>query len=330
MPDLAILDIRMPEMDGFELMDRLKRIRPDLDVILMTGSLDELDKKLIRAIRQEAFYFIQKPFDREVLQTLVGRCLKLRRLAAENRLHLERVEGQLAEARNFQQSLLPPEEAEFEGIRVAARYIPCTELGGDFYEFAAAGPGRATILVADVSGHGVSAAMLTGIVKSSFHASRDDGYEPRSVIRRIARGIRAFGHERFITAFCARLQAREPRAIEYVNAGHPPAILWGTSDAPRFLRSTGPIISSAFPDFDWELRTAPLDAGEQVLLYTDGVEEALAEHADRDGTTSIGRWTLRHRDGGAPLLDDILGAALESPGGRGGRDDLTLLTARIG
>src|SRR6185436_13814402 len=61
-PDLAILDVRMPEMDGFELTARLKSERPDLDVILMTGSLSELDAKLVRAIRENAFYFIQKPF----------------------------------------------------------------------------------------------------------------------------------------------------------------------------------------------------------------------------------------------------------------------------
>jgi DNA-binding NtrC family response regulator len=75
-PDLAIIDIRMPELDGFELMVRLKADHPDVDIILMTGSLDDLDQKLIRAIRGRAFYFIQKPFDREVLQALVDRCLE--------------------------------------------------------------------------------------------------------------------------------------------------------------------------------------------------------------------------------------------------------------
>ena len=79
-PDLAILDIRMPAMDGFELMQRLKAALPDLDIIVMTGSITEPDALLIRAIQQGAFYFIQKPFDREVLQTLVARCLDLRRL----------------------------------------------------------------------------------------------------------------------------------------------------------------------------------------------------------------------------------------------------------
>src|SRR5260370_42564539 len=67
-PDLAVLDVRMPEMDGFELMQRLKAARADLDVIFVTGSLTDPDARLIRAIRQGAFYFVQKPFERDVLR----------------------------------------------------------------------------------------------------------------------------------------------------------------------------------------------------------------------------------------------------------------------
>ena len=72
-PELAIVDIRMPEMDGFALLRRLKGALPDLDVILMTGSVTDLDQKMIHAIREQAFYFIQKPFDAELLRTLVER-----------------------------------------------------------------------------------------------------------------------------------------------------------------------------------------------------------------------------------------------------------------
>ena len=62
-PDLAILDIQMPEMDGFQLMEELQVLDPELDVIFMTGSVHEIDAKLVKAIRKEAFYFLQKPFD---------------------------------------------------------------------------------------------------------------------------------------------------------------------------------------------------------------------------------------------------------------------------
>src|SRR5215468_1307397 len=125
-PDLAILDVQMPDMDGFELMERLQAIDPELDVIFMTGSVHELDSKLIRAIRKDAFYFLQKPFDREVLLTLVERCLELKRLDRENKKHVLRIEKELAEARAFQEALLPPRRAEVGGIRIFARCVACS------------------------------------------------------------------------------------------------------------------------------------------------------------------------------------------------------------
>src|SRR4029450_248355 len=110
-PELAIVDIRMPDLDGFELMTQLKARFPGLDVILMTGSVNDLDEKFVRAIRSAAFYFIQKPFDREVLRTLVERCVELRRRREDHRQTLVRLEAEMAEARAFQQSLLPDPEA---------------------------------------------------------------------------------------------------------------------------------------------------------------------------------------------------------------------------
>lgn len=120
-PELAIVDIRMPDMDGFELMARLKGRFPALDVILMTGSIDDLDEKLVRAIRSPAFYFIQKPFDRDVLRTLVERCVELRWRREDHRQNLKRLETEIAEARAFQQSLLPERERVLNRVSVSCR-----------------------------------------------------------------------------------------------------------------------------------------------------------------------------------------------------------------
>jgi phosphoserine phosphatase RsbU/P len=325
-PELAIVDIRMPDLDGFELMAQLKARFSGVDVILMTGSVDDLDDKLIRAIRSPAFYFIQKPFDREVLRTLVERCLELRWRREEHRLTVKRLETEMAEARAFQQSLLPGRETILNRVAVSCRYTPSSALGGDLYDYAASA-GRTALLIADVSGHGVSAAMLTGIVKSAFHASHVDGFEPVAVVHRVSMGLAAFSPDRFVTLVAALLSPEE-RQLRYVNAGHPPIALWGRTRTPLWLHSTGPLVSPVLTASTWEAPVVPVNEGDHLLLYTDGVSEALADDNGRaeERFTSI---IDRASDGGAPLLDTILADVHHELAGRPQPDDLTLLTASV-
>jgi sigma-B regulation protein RsbU (phosphoserine phosphatase) len=324
-PDLAILDVQMPELDGFELMERLQAIDPELDVIFMTGSIHELDSKLIRAIRKDAFYFLLKPFDREVLLTLVERCLELKRLDRENRKHVLRMEKELAEARAFQQALLPPPRGQVGGIRIFARCVPCSELAGDFYDYAAAGADEAALLVADVSGHGASAAMLTGIVKSAFHSSSAEGYDPASIVERVAGGIRAFGNLHFITLICARIGKGR---IEFVNAGHPPGILLNSKTSPTLLEATGPLISPAFSGVSWESSTMPVQKNARLVLFTDGVVEAESESGEY-GLERLIRHVTRNLVPGDMLLDGILNDVSQFVAGRPTHDDVTLVTADV-
>jgi serine phosphatase RsbU (regulator of sigma subunit) len=326
-PDLAILDIRMPDMDGFELMRRLREARADLDVIFMTGVVHELDAQIIRSIRERAFYFIQKPFDREVLLTLVERCVELRRLTTENRRHVMRLERQLEKARSFQHSLLPPEDARIGGVSIHARYQPCDELGGDFYDFAETSDGRVSVLMADVSGHGVSAAMLTSIVKSAFHDAHLDDFEPLAVVRGVARGISAFDVERFVSLICARI-ASETGRLEIVNAGHPPTLLWGRERPLHPIATNGTIVSPALPEVQWEQVVLDLTPGDRLLLYTDGVTEARSD----EGLFGEERLVqaIRESEGpGGELLDRILARVDQFAGGRPMADDRTLLTLQM-
>jgi sigma-B regulation protein RsbU (phosphoserine phosphatase) len=326
-PDLAIVDIRMPDLDGFELMAQLKTRFPALDVILMTGSVDDLDEKLVRAIRSPAFYFIQKPFDREVLRTLVERCVELRWRREEHRQNLKRLETEIAEARAFQQSLLPNRDAIMNRVAICCRYTPSAALGGDLYDYAGASAGRTALLIADVSGHGVSAAMLTGIVKSAFHASHVDGFEPCAVTQRVSAGIAAFSSERFVTLVAALISPEE-RQLRYVNAGHPPIVLWRRNRAPFWLQTTGPLVSPVLKASTWEASVVQMDEGDHLLLYTDGVSDTLA---DNDGRSEA-RFTSmiqRFSEGGARLLDAILADIDQELAGRPQPDDVTLLTASV-
>lgn len=327
-PDLAILDIRMPGFDGFELMARLKQDLPDLDFILMTGSVGEGDQKLIRAIRQKAFYFIEKPFDREVLHALVERCLELRRLGEENRRHLQRLEGELGEARAFQTSLLPEPQAVIGSVRLCARHIPCDELCGDFYDYAATAAGELGFLVADVSGHGASAAMLTGVVKSTFQSCHAQAFEPLIVTEKIWAAIRSFEANRFVTTFCGRLQPARG-LLEYVNAGHPPALLWEPEGQITPLAPTGPLISPALGESSaWQQKSVRFTGALRLLVYTDGVTEAQGEEGFF-GQQRLEEMIAGSAQGGAPLLETLVGAVTAFAAGRRLRDDLTLLTVEL-
>jgi len=326
-PDLAIVDIRMPDLDGFELMARLKARFPALDVILMTGSVDDLDEKLVRAIRSPAFYFIQKPFDREVLRTLVERCVELRWRREDHRQNVKRLETEMAEARAFQQSLLPDPECVMDRVSVCCRYVPCSALGGDLCDYAAGNDGKIALLIADVSGHGVSAAMLTGIVKSAFHASHVEGFEPAAVIQRLSTGLAAFSPDRFVTLIAALVCPAE-RQLRYVNAGHPPMALWRKSREPLWLESTGPLVSPALlPWSTWNAPVVPLNEGDHLLMCTDGIWETLADDEGRAEHRLVS--AIDRASSGAALLDAILADVHHELAGRQQADDLTLLTASV-
>ena len=324
-PDLAILDIYMPETSGFDLMRQLRAEQPDVDVIIMTGDVAEPDANLVRAIDEGAFYFIQKPFDRRVLQTLVNRCLELRQLRRERQRRMRCLEQELEEARQFQLSFLPPAANSLNGIDVHARYIPCNHLAGDLYDYAVTAANEVALLIADVVGHGASAAMMTGIVKSAFHASGADRFEPLSVIRRIADSLGPFEEGRFVTLICVRIDCRR-QTLVFANAGHPPAILRRRSGEVLLLEPTGVLICPALAGLSRSQSTLDWSPGDCLLLFTDGVNEAR-----RDGQL-FGRQRLLSivRDSalaGNALLDRILTEVAEFTQSQSYEDDITLLTA---
>src|SRR5262249_6922184 len=242
------------------------------------------------------------------------------------RRNLERLETEMAEARAFQQSLLPPAAADLNGLAICCRYAPFSGLGGDLYDYAPAGDGRTALLIADVSGHGASAAMLTGVVKSAFQASHADGFDPLAVVHRTWTGLAPFSPERFVTLVAMLIEPDRSR-LRMVNAGHPPVLLWGPRRDTAWLGSSGPLVSPALSECTWNASVVPIAPGDRLLLYTDGVSEALAGDDDR-ADLRLEQLAARNASGGT-LLDDILQAIRVDLAGCPQPDDLTLLTATL-
>jgi sigma-B regulation protein RsbU (phosphoserine phosphatase) len=326
-PDLAILDIRLPDMSGFEVTRSLKAFWPDLDVILMTGNAEEPDENLIRAIDEGAFYFVQKPFDRRVLLTLVNRCLELRRLRGDRERYLRRVERELREARQFQLSLLPPARLDLPGLSITARYQACHELAGDFYDYVATCDGGIALVIADVVGHGASAAMMTGVVKAAFRAAHSDNFEPLAVIDRVREGLRDFDASRFVTLCCARVDPTR-QELTYANAGHPLPIVRTQSARTSLLDITGPLLCSALSDLPCDQATWKLAAGDSLLFYTDGIIEAQGP-GGMFGQERLLSSLLRQDRRGSDLLDGVLAEVAVFLGPQPPHDDMTILALDV-
>ncbi len=330
-PEVAIVDVWLPDLNGFEVSRSIRSARPETDIILMTGDAEDPDEMLIRAVEEGAFYFIQKPFDRRVLLALVSRCLELRRLREEKQRTLKRMARELQQARDFQRGLLPPTNLQLDRVTIQARYRACQELAGDFYDYATIDRGIVALIVADVVGHGASAAMMTSLVKSSFQASRSDWFEPSAVVARVRESISTFDESKFLTLVAARLEFGSKVAMTYACAGHPQPILHRTGESPTLLPPTGPLLSPALAEIPCDQASVDLEVGDRLLFYTDGIIEARSgTGTGHFGEDRLAALVAQSNLDGDQLLNSILDAVSDYSGlGDRCEDDMTLLITSI-
>ncbi|MCA9114025.1 MAG: serine/threonine-protein phosphatase, partial [Planctomycetaceae bacterium] len=230
------------------------------------------------------------------------------------------------DARRFQLSLLPPPHDSLPGIAISARYLSCTQLAGDLYDYTTADSQSTAFLIADVVGHGATAAMLTSVVKSAFRSARDSGYEPAAVIERVQQGLQPFDVDRFVTLCCGQVDGTSGR-LRYVNAGHPPPLLRTSAGVVNPLEVTGPLLSSAFAGLSYSEAETELKPGDVVLAYTDGVTETpAARDGDWFGSRRLEALVASAGSRGGELLDSVLAALDEFSGSRARPDDVTLLS----
>ena len=271
-PDLAVLDIRMPAMDGFELMQRLRAALPDLDVIVMTGSITEPDALLIRAIQQGDFYFIQKPFDREVLQTLVSRCLELRRLRALADREMENL-------RMAQVRLLPQEPPNVPGYRLAFCYRPFYFATGDYHDFFPEPNGRLAAFIGDRAGHGPSACMLVATMRTLLRTHSGVHGDPGRALSQINRLFHPLiPTDLFMTAVYLVLDPEG--SVRWASAGqHPPVRVTPDGQVTCADVRSGGLPLGIDPTECYQTISWRLGLGERLFVFTDGLFEA----ADRGG-----------------------------------------------
>lgn len=238
------------------------------------------------------------------------------------------IENELAIAREIQTSILPSGVPEINGLFISAAYCPMTAVAGDFYEFLPVDQHRVGFLVADVSGHGVPAALIAAMIKVAMQSLVHCAHQPREVLRGLNQILS--GQLRAQLVFAAYLWFdMESGSALYSAAGHPPLLCWRQGRLER-IESNGLLIGIG-PDSDYPVCDVPLSLGDRFLLYTDGVVEPENASGDSFGDHEL-EHIVRRNQSQSPsrLSDDLLtGVRRWQPASVTQQDDITLIVIDI-
>jgi len=327
-PDLILLDINMPGMNGYEVCEHLKVDERTRDIpIIFISALDETEDK-VKAFTVGGVDYVTKPFQLEEVLARVETHLALRRLQAELQRANEELERRVEErtaqvvqlavekgrldhelqmAHEVQASFLPRETPQIPGWEFVARWRPAREVAGDYYDFIPGDRGQLGLVIADVTDKGMPAALFMVLTRSIVRASVTSTPSPAEGITRANRLLCADSYGgMFVTLFYALLDPATGE-VAYVNAGHnPPLLCRADHEQLTKLGRTGMALG-VIADASFEQRTVHLHPGDFIVFYTDGVTEATDAQEREFGMERLQRVILDHR--GAPAADIV--AALE-------------------
>ena len=331
-PDLILLDVMMPEMNGYEVCSRLKSAdhTRDIPVIFLTGRT-EIDDET-KGFEVGAVDYIHKPFSPAVVQARVRTHLVLRGIREQLASQLKTIRGEMDTARQIQLSILPREIPAIKGLDIAARYIPMTSVAGDFYDFIPIDEKRIGILVADVSGHGMPAALISSMLKIALDGQIKCASDPASVLAGLNRALCGKFKGHFVTAAYIFVDT-EKHSLRYAGAGHPPLILRDQSAAATRDFVENGLFLGFFPEATYTSVELPFKPGDWGVLYTDGILETTDLSGEEFG---VGRFKdfleSNHDLSAGQFVDrflDELSRWSDAASGREPEDDITLLAVHF-
>jgi serine phosphatase RsbU (regulator of sigma subunit) len=345
---LILLDLQMPGMDGFQVMESLKKIEADgyLPVLVITAQ----PAHKLRALEAGAKDFVSKPFEMAELRARVHNILEVRLLHLEALNHSNVLEATIREleatrevvrlktlaeqrqsekelelAQETQESLLPRALPQFENYRVHAFNQPTRYVGGDFYDFQQLSSGEWMGVLADVSGKGISAALLSSMVVGALSIEFRAGAQPDGVLNRVNQLLceKSLGYQ-FVTLFLFVLGPNGDG--QFISAGHNPAYLFRSASG-----TIEPLVSDAYFlgmfDFaSYESHPLHLDKGDVLLVYSDGLTDAHNQQEEMFGEKRLLDLIGRKAPSGSQALERELLADIESfTQGAAQRDDITFV-----
>jgi phosphoserine phosphatase RsbU/P len=327
-PDLILLDILMPEMDGYEVCRRLKANLDtrDIPVIFLTSQTEAEDET--KGFAVGAVDYIHKPFSAAVVKARVRTHLMLREAHAQIARQLVEINTELEMARQIQLSILPSSTPKISGMDIVARYIPMTSVAGDFYDFIVVDDRHVGILIADVSGHGLPAALIASMLQVALTAQARHVSEPGKVLAGLNQALCGKFQHNFVTAAYVYVDL-EKNIMNYGGAGHPPLLLWRKSTGTSSQLIENGLVMGQFEEATYDSLQIPIEPGDRFFLYTDGILETANPAQEEFGAERFMKFMeTNNKLPAGPFADALLlelARWLEQPPGEGHKDDISLL-----
>ncbi|HLE27356.1 MAG TPA: SpoIIE family protein phosphatase [Anaerolineales bacterium] len=345
--DMVLLDVVMPELDGYQTLAQIKHDRALRHIpVIMISSVDEMDS-VIRCIEMGAEDYLPKPFNAVLLRARIGVSLEKKRLRDKEQLYLKGLERELEIGRQIQAGFLPDSLPQLPGWEIAARFEAAREVGGDFYDaFVMARDGKIGLVVADVCDKGVGAALFMTLFRSLIRATSNLDYftgrtaapgeaDMASSAATLKNAVAltnnyiARTHSEaamFATLFFGILDSTTGSLI-YINGGQESPIIFGANGMKMCLEATGPAVGLV-PDRDFAIREAQLEPGDVLLAFTDGVPDAQSPEGEFFGQEGLLPLLTQPFASAAALLDSIQAQLRAHIGEAKQFDDMTMLAVR--
>lgn len=334
-PDLVLLDVMMPGMDGFEVLARMVEdaTTAHVPVIFLTALSEARDK--VRGLELGAVDYITKPFDRSEVLARVRTQLRINHLTRSLLSKQSRLDEDLSAAADIQRSLIMQGQGTLPGLAAATRFQPCDSIGGDIFNTVRLDDRHLALYMVDVSGHGVPSAMVTvsvaqslspqaGIVVSaSANGSGDRLASPAEVLGRLDIEYPMERFNKYFTMAYLLLDLVDG-TLRYSSAAHPPPLVVRAGGVISELQEGGSIIGSGL-GIPFEEGETKLAEGDRLILYTDGVIEQVNPDGEMFGYERLAGLLAK---GGTDSLDDscdrIMAAVSEHAHGGPPQDDISL------
>ncbi len=326
--ELIMTDINMPRMDGLTLLNELRTIRPKCRAVVVSAYGDM--QNIRTAMNRGAFDFVTKPIDFKDLELTIEKTmthLSMMREALKHRAQLLALHQELRVARDMQMSILPQRFPSTARCETHAIMTPAQDVGGDFYDVFHLPEQRLGIVMADVSGKGVPAALFMMVSRTLVKGNAVSNLSPGEALTQVNNLLGEENERAMFVTLLFGIFDTTTGSFTYANAGHCAPYLVRSGEKPREMPSTQGIALGVVPDFPYSEATVRLDPGDRIFLYTDGVPEAEAPNKElfedyrlKDILEGVAEKSPEE------MNRAVLDAVREFSGGEHQSDDITCLT----